>query len=141
MYNPFPIVDAPWVAGVLTAATVIGLFFLTMRFLLQNPGERLDRAFSGLLVLSVIATPLAAEHHYILLITALWHYFFSGLRELDGLTLFSYALLAYLLLGWFPSTNHPFNSWYSQLAAYPHLLGALLLWAGLMYHHKGPERA
>jgi len=140
-YNPFPIADAPWAAKMLTVASVTGFLWATFRYFLKNPAGRLDRTFSALLVLSVVTTPLAAEHHYLMLIPAFWHLLFIGRRTLDGVTIASYALLGYLLFGWFPPIALPFNAWYSQLSAYPHLYGAILLWAGLIHTQPETERA
>jgi len=140
-YNPFPIVDAAWAATLLTVAALSGLLLATFRYYLKNPAGRLDRTFSALLVLSVIATPLAAEHHYLLLVPAFWHLLFTGRRALNGMTIASYALGGYLLFGWFPSVPLPFHAWYTQFAAYPHLFGAILLWAGLIHEPAELARA
>ena len=96
-WNPNPIIDAPIVAIILTISSLV--VFLVFSFQKENTFR-----FFSFLILSVIFTPLAADHHYILLVFPLL--VFSGTIEWSSVStgkLIGIFVLTYLLLGWFPS--------------------------------------
>lgn len=132
LYNPSPVFDAPPLALILTLAMLIGMVVLSLRLVKHTPGDDNSRPFFALIVLSVVFTPLAAEHHYVVLAPAFWYLLYSGRIRFTAASIVLCTGLAYSLFGWFPSSGELSSSWQSQLYLYPHLFGALLLWALLI---------
>jgi Glycosyltransferase family 87 len=123
-WNPDPVADIPWLAQTLSVSMlVVGLYFSLRR---SSTPKSVRIETNSLLVLSVIFTPLAADHHYILLVPPL----FLLLHEMDrGLTQFVIAAGAtYLLTGWYPLLPvKDFDGW-SKMVCFLRLYGGILLW-------------
>ena len=128
-WNTMPVADSPLLASALIFVSLILLLALTLRTHRRIAAEHRPFGFLSILVLSVLFTPLAADHHYILLALPLFFAvmwmerisFVSGYFLLLGVTM-------YLLLGLLPNLpiDH-FSGWF-KLFAFGRVYGALLLW-------------
>ncbi len=123
-WNPDPVADIPWLAQTLSVAMLVaGLYFSLRRSSSPNP-VRIET--NSLLVLSVIFTPLAADHHYLLLVPPL----FLLLHERDRnlMQIVSAVAATFLLMGWYPSLPvKDFDGW-SKIVCFLRLYGGVLLW-------------
>jgi len=128
MYNPFPVADIPVLAGMIIVGTLVAALSVTLRIECAISPERM---LAAILALSVIYTPLAGDHHYILLVPAVWILIFSS-DDIRPHRLFALAAITYALFGWFPQIpDHPLHG-ISQLLIYPRLYGGIALWALLL---------
>jgi hypothetical protein len=127
-YNIHTLADAAPLAPLLTLAAVAAALILSLRMFREGAADRLEGEFFSLLILSVIFTPLAADHHYILLAPAIWYLLFSGsLRPTRG-RIVAGILIVYLLAGWFPSVDQTTQALLTYLYGYVRLYGAVILW-------------
>lgn len=123
LWNPLAVVHIPWLPALLTSILFAGGLGTT--FLRRHTGER-DR-FLAILILSVIFTPLAADHHYILLGIPAYLVMASCIQKSDLRRIFLYGTVVYLLLGWFPFMPGIMSHGWSSLFAYTRLYAAVAL--------------
>jgi Glycosyltransferase family 87 len=126
-WNLAPVVNAPWLAALLDALSLTVMLALTFRF------TRSVTRFMCVLVVSVIFTPLAADHHYVLLALPLFLLFLPGQRNGDGPRVSLAALCtAYVVCGWLPTMNISKFAGFGKLMCFLRLYGAvsllILLW-------------
>ena len=125
LWNLYPVFNAPWLATLLTAGTLA----VMLGFSLQRSARSFVQSFYSLIVVGVLFTPLAAEHHFVLLSIP----FFAGIlnmRPESGSLRHMIALsaLAYMIFGWFPpAPPNMFVGW-MELLAFPRLYGGVILW-------------
>jgi hypothetical protein len=139
-WNPAPLADAPWAAGVLTLAATLGALVLTARWVtllpLSGPGSEGRGVWAlGLalaMALVVTNTPFAEGYHYVLTLPSLLIAAWWAWRARAGPGALAALALAALLLG----APLPYKSAWLQagwlaLLAYPRVYGAYLLWGWL----------
>jgi hypothetical protein len=134
-WNLHPIIDAPWLATLLTVSILI----VMMGISLQRTSRSFLQSFYSLIVVGVLFTPLAAEHHFVLLSIP---FFICVANQRWNTKPLSYALpmlaLGYMIFGWFPSVPpNMFNGW-MQLLAFPRLYGGMILWIVLVFSKTSP---
>jgi len=125
-WNTGVLVDSPGLATALTLMSLLAMLVVTLRKR-QVEGEPPGRTFFGLLVLGVLFTPMAAEHHFILLVLPLFflleHFVATG--EIHFSTLALPGILVYSILGWYDVGGAP-------LIAFVRLFGSVALWVLLV---------
>jgi hypothetical protein len=139
-WNPSPVAHLPWLATLLTALSLVAALALTYRRR-KSEGHAPSRMFLAVLVLSVIFTPLAADHHYILLVPAAF-LMMSETRwnEISPARALLILAVAYGVLGWLPSFPARLASGWMKLLSFPHLYAAVALWSLLLFPPKSTDR-
>jgi hypothetical protein len=123
--NPNPIIDAPWLATILTlATTVIACIALVMR---KRPTYA---SFAAAVALVELLSPAAEQYHYTVLLLPLAILWRDAWLERSRFAL-SAAAVATFLIGWpiHYKSSHP--AW-AFLLSYPRLLGGWILFAALL---------
>jgi len=126
IWNPDPILHWPGFASLVSVLVTIALVGIASR---GSRNSSLLQRFCLGLILSVILVPAAEQHHYVLLLPAV----FLAVRSRSVpkvLLLMAVALIA-LPLNY--TVNALANGWWSLLA-YPRLYGAILLFVALLYY-------
>ena len=126
IWNPNPLVHWPTFASVISLLMTIGLVGIaSWRSSKTSPTQM----FCLGLILSVILVPAAEQHHYVLLLPAIFFAVHSPTTP-KPLLYVSAALLALSL----DYTAKDFTNGGWALLAYPRLYGAILLFIALCYH-------
>lgn len=138
-WNPNPVANLPWLASILTVAGLGSALMFTLRTNRETSIETNHHKFLALVTLSVIFTPLAADHHYILLALPLFVMVSSIDWQHQGHSLrIGAALVSYLLIGWLPIPSAASLDGWMKLVGYPRLYGAVALWFLLVHlFHRG----
>jgi len=123
-WNNNPALNISWLSSLFTAVSLLIMFILSFIKTRRNTPERL----SSILILSVIFTPLAADHHYMLLVLPAAYLIQKDLGDSKNLKILISILALYLLLGWYPEYKMNLLSGWGKLIAFPRLYGALLCW-------------
>jgi hypothetical protein len=123
-WNNNPALNISWLSSLSTAVSLLIMFILSFIKTRKNTPERL----SSILILSVIFTPLAADHHYMLLILPAAYLIQRDFFDLKNLKILLMIAVLYLLLGWYPEFRINFLSGWGKLIAFPRLYAALLCW-------------
>jgi len=120
-------------ASLLTLISLAGAVLFTFREgnAVSSPAK--TYRFFALLVLSIMFTPLASEHHYVMLSIPLFIYVSSleweRLRFWRSLGI---ALMIYLVIGWFPSPSlYPWEA-LKTFTPFLRLFGAISVWVALV---------
>jgi hypothetical protein len=124
-WNPNPIVDIPPMSTLLTMILLVVMVVLTF----VRTSERSLARFSAITVLSVVFTPLAADHHYILMVLPAAYVLAN--TEISKSNLSAVVVLCavlYILFGWYPGLPMSGFSGWAKLAAFPRLYAAAYLW-------------
>ncbi|TLY28273.1 MAG: DUF2029 domain-containing protein [Ignavibacteria bacterium] len=120
-------------ASLLTLISLAGAVLFTFRQGNEIYSPERKYRFFALLVLSIMFTPLASDHHYVMLSIPLFVYVSS--LEWEGVRFWrlpAIALLTYLLIGWFPSpASYPWELLRTYSPFLP-LSGAIALWFALV---------
>lgn len=136
-WNPSPVANLPWLAQALTAAELgITLYLFWRRARLPlSPDVRI----CAILLLSVIFTPLAADHHYILLVPPAFLLMQSLLSQHGfGYTIITLILL-YILLGWYPNLQiRNFEGW-AKIVCFPRLYAGVAVWGLILWKGRSAE--
>lgn len=125
--NPQPLAQLPRLPQILNLLVTILLLAVTFY---KGHGAQLSTVFSVVIVLTVITSPVAENHHYAILIISAGLVLNSLLStsasflNLDWLLL---AIACLLLVAPLPYKNHLSPGWLAFLV-YPRLFGGLLLW-------------
>jgi hypothetical protein len=124
-FNPSPIIDAPWLATILTSTTtVIACTALVVR---KCPTYA---RFGAAVALTEVLSPAAEQYHYTVLLlplAILWH---DAWLHRSKLTLGA-AMVATFLIGWPIHYKVPHPAW-AFLLNYPRLFGGWVLFAALL---------
>jgi hypothetical protein len=128
-WNPNPVTEMPWLSLVLILITLVCSLIFTFYTKSKNMEEKTKLTFFAILVLSVIFTPLAADHHYILLSLPLFILLSSSKMQWSKFNqIIAIGLIAYLLFGWLPSISIGNLDGWIKLLDFPRLYGAIILW-------------
>lgn len=130
VWNPQPLVDIPMLAFVLALAAAIVLLGFTLR--LARRGPRTE-AIAAAVLLTALLSPVGEQYQYVPCLIALAPALEGWLRRptlRQGMPLMAAAALLMLPL---PFMNPALANGPIALLAYPRLLGALLLWAQLVF--------
>jgi hypothetical protein len=123
-WNWNPVDNIPLVSSLLTMASLTILIILTFQ---RTPRKSFAR-ISAMILLSVLFTPLAADHHYmLLLLPASYFVVKTDLLQSDQSTLLVLAIVLYLVLGWYPLPKASALAGWTKLFAFPRLFASLLL--------------
>jgi len=123
-WNNSPALNVSWLSPALTAVSL--LIMLTISFL--RTGENAKERLSALLILSVLFTPLAADHHYMLLTLPAAFLIEMDFRELKNSKLLLVFIVSYFLLGWYPELKMQNLQGWAKIFAFPRLYAAISLW-------------
>jgi hypothetical protein len=130
-WNPNPVGNLPILATLLSAVSLIGMMVITFHKIPANDLSRL----AAIVVLSVIFTPLAAEHHYILLILPASYLLLEYRPAKNGFfTALIIFILFYFLFGWYFQPIMSMESGWAKLIAFPRLYAAILVWYLILHH-------
>lgn len=124
-WNTSPLFNVTWLPSVLSA--ILLLLMLVFSYLRTEAGSMLR--LNSILILSVIFTPLAADHHYILFaLPAVYLAFKNGLFKNIYVNILVVILILFFLFGWFPEMKiNDLKSW-EKIIAFPRLYAAVLIW-------------
>jgi hypothetical protein len=132
--NPSPIIDAPWLATILTlATTVIACVALVVR---RSPTYV---SFGAAVALIELLGPSAEQYHYTVLmlpLAILWHEAWLHRSKVA----LGAAVVATLLIGWPIDYLAPHPAW-ALLLSYPRLLGGWVLFAALLMSWPSSDEA
>ncbi len=128
-YNPEAVAHLP----IFQTLVPLLLMILGLWITLRQAKKDETLAFVIILVLSVLFTPLAADHHYqVLVLPAVVLVASVEWNKLNTMKIIGNALLIYCLFGWLPGLPQEYTqSWWSFLA-YPRVAGAVGLCLLLM---------
>ncbi len=114
---------------IITVTLLLAMIYFTFRSTRAALPESQSRGFLAILMLSVLFTPLAAEHHYVLLVFPLWFMLSDLLQRGVSWTMFpAFGLLSYAIFGWLPASVSPGGHSLSFVFPYLRLLAATMLW-------------
>lgn len=136
-FNPDPLLNAPWLAGLGNLVLVSSALGLTLWYARRAPFQV---AFASAVTLSVILFPQAIEYHYTLLLIPLAVAFFklAGARTRRDIAWFALVLiLLYVPMDW---NNPRWSAPGMMFLAYPRLYGGWLLWLWLLKQMSLPLR-
>lgn len=133
VWNPNPVLDAPWLAGALTLAVLAAALLVSARFAsAHHEGDTRLLALAMICALLVTNAPYAEDYHYILLLPSLSIAAWWAWNHKPGWQSRAWLALAALLLGAPLPYEHPalaVGGW--ALLAYPRVYGGYLLWGWL----------
>jgi hypothetical protein len=125
LWNAKPVLDAPVLATVLTFASLIAVLGFTFFRSSIAPLHKV----ALLAILSVIFTPLAADHHYMLMpLPAGVFLFDTDIAKKNKTTLVLSAVMLYALIGWYPQPAMNTLAGWMKVMAFPRLYAAVALW-------------
>jgi hypothetical protein len=134
--NPVPLVHWPLVAYGLSQLTFLGTLITSIRWgQLNDPLDEVRGLTLGMfLALGVTNVPVAADHHYVLVLPSLWIACWWAWRARLGRREWLVLALAVLMLSlpWPYRTPRLAIGWLALLA-YPRVYGAYLLWFWLIW--------
>ena len=123
-FNPGAVAHLPFLQTLVPLLLVILGLWVTLRQARKN--EML--AFAIIVVLSVLFTPLAADHHYqVLILPAVVLVATIEWKKLNTLRTISYGILIYCLFGWLPGLPESCTQSWGSFLAYPRVAGAVVL--------------
>lgn len=124
-WNPNPAADIPWLSSLLTGISLFVMLIFSFIKTDKNSGARL----SSVLILSVLFTPLAADHHYMLLIFPAVHFVLQKDFILsERIIIITVTVILFFLLGWYPEIKINSLIGWAKLMAFPRLYAALSIW-------------
>lgn len=123
-WNPGAVVHLPLIPIVLPPILLFAALWMTFQKTSADPLT----ALAAVLVLSVVFTPLAADHHYVLL----WIPAAILLTRPTGIHPAVAAAVLFLTFGWLPSLPSGILEGWGALLAYWRLYGAIALWLLLL---------
>lgn len=128
-WNPHPLINVPSLALFLTLLTLVTTLMVTLRTMTNGTARENKSTFLALVILSVLFTPLAADHHYVIFSIPLYMFaLLAGQQRLNIARFISCAGLMYLILGWFPAPQIGALPGWSKLVVFVRLYGGILLW-------------
>jgi len=134
-YNPGAVAHVPLVQVLIPLLLLV----ISLSYALTRARENSIIAFCSILILSVLFTPLAADHHYVLMALPMFAFLSSTYwRNLPKFQMIFYALLTYLLLGWLPSLPPELLKGWASLLCYTRVYAAMILFLLLTRHAKRP---
>ena len=119
-WNPGAVTHLPLIPIVLPPILLFTALWMTFQKTSADPLT----ALAAVLVLSVVFTPLAADHHYVLL----WIPAAILLTRPTGIHPAVAAAVLFLTFGWLPSPPPGILQGWGVLLAYSRLYGAIALW-------------
>lgn len=128
-FNPTPLFDVPWLAGIMNLAIMSAALGLTLWNGRRAP---LRLAFASAVTLSVILFPQAIEYHYTLLLIPLAVVFFGLLDAPTRWAIGWFLLILIFLYVPFDWNDARWSAPGMILLAYPRLYGGWLLWLLLL---------
>jgi hypothetical protein len=139
-WNPAPLTDAPRLAMVVLWGSLALMLALTLAMFLTRRHD--DLAFAAVVALSLIASPVSAEYHFVLLLVPF--VILIGWARVHA-TLVEWLVLAaaIVLVGAdLPYGSARFTEGSAALLAYPRLYGTWLIWGLSLYAacRAAPER-
>jgi hypothetical protein len=128
LWNPRPIADFPTLTMILTPLSLVLTLAVTLRT--KSSTRKLPISqFAAVLVLSVLFTPLAAEHHYVLLAMPLFVLLSSlNWQTLQVWQIIGLGIISYLILGWTPVFPIGLLDGWMKIFTFPKLYGGVFLW-------------
>ena len=136
-WNPAPLANISGFAIFLTGVSLAMMLLLTLRRRVEHDPGAVVYRFSGLTVLAVLFTPLAAEHHYVLLSIPLFVVLTSIPRK-DFMRILLFAATTYLVLGWLPALSIQSSPGWMKLLSFGRLYGGISLWFMLVLAPRVP---
>jgi hypothetical protein len=134
-WNSNPVDNLPLLSSFLTMCLLIIMVILTFA---KTPRKSIAR-LSAIVILSVLFTPLAADHHYMLLLLPVTYVLlktdFSKSDRMDFLVL---TLVLFFVLGWYPQPKMSAFAGWTKLFAFPRLYGSVLLWVLILRPNRRP---
>ncbi len=127
-WNNNPALNISWLSSLFTAVSLLIMFIFSFIKTRKNTPERL----SSILILSVIFTPLAADHHYMLLVLPAAYLIQRDFLDLNNLKILLMIAVLYLLMGWYPEFKMNLLSGWGKLIAFPRLYAAVFMWLLLL---------
>jgi len=125
-WNSNPVDNIPLLSSLLTMGLLTIMIILTFEKTQVKSMARL----STIVVLSVLFTPLAADHHYMLLLLPASYYLVkTDPLQSDRLNVLVLAIMLYIVLGWYPQPKMSMLAGWTKLFAFPRLYASVLLWS------------
>ncbi|MGE5811171.1 MAG: glycosyltransferase family 87 protein [Ignavibacteria bacterium] len=128
-WNNNPVLNISWFSSLFTAVSLLIMFIFSFIKTRRNTPERLN----SILILSVIFTPLAADHHYMLLTLPAAYLMQRDFFDLKNLKILLMFAVLYLLLGWYPELKMNSLAGWAKLLAFPRLYAAVFMWLLLLF--------
>ena len=136
LWNANPVDNLPLLASFLTAGSFAIMLTVTLA---KTPNKHMAR-LSAIVILSVIFTPLAADHHYILLLLPASYIVVRtnavGSEQWEIVLL---AIVLILVLGWYPQPKMSILAGLTKLFAFPRLYASVLLWSLMLRRNESFE--
>jgi hypothetical protein len=124
-WNLFPAADVSWLSTLLTGISISIMLIFSFIKTDKNSLERVN----AVLILSVLFTPLAADHHYILLILPAVHFVFQrDLVPSERIKILTVIVVLFFLLGCYPELKMNSLKGWGKLLAFPRLYAAIVMW-------------
>jgi len=124
VYNPGAAIHLPFLQTVIPLLLMMVGLWITV----QHEGKNETLAFAIITLLSVLFTPLAADHHYqILVLPTVVLVSSVEWEKLNRPKLVGYAVLLYCLFGWLPGLPQSYTQSWGSLLANPRLGSAIVL--------------
>lgn len=125
-WNAGVLFDAPWLALLLSGTTLIVLVWRTLGVSRGAAAPETELfALLALLNLSVLSTPLAADHHYLLLVPSAWVLLLTQPRPNVRDPWLAVLVCTVLSFGLEPGVRAYQRSGWTKLLCYPTLYGAI----------------
>ena len=121
-----------WLGSLLTASSLVLMVAFTFRSTISSSSTNLTR-IACLAALSVMFTPLAADHHYLLMALPISVFLFnSNVSFGDKRVLVLSIVLVLVLVGWYPQPEMSALAGGAKVLAFPRLYAAIALWVALL---------
>ncbi|MBK8230956.1 MAG: DUF2029 domain-containing protein [Candidatus Eisenbacteria bacterium] len=125
-WNAGVLLDAPWLALLLSGTTLFALVWSTLGGARAGAAPETELfPLLALLNLSVLFTPLAADHHYLLLVPSAWVLLLTQPRPNVRDPWLAVLVCTVLSFGLEPSVRAYQRSGWAKLLCYPTLYGAI----------------
>ena len=132
VWNPHPVADMSWLGSLLTASSLVLMVAFTFRSTISSSSTNLTR-IACLAALSVMFTPLAADHHYLMMALPISVFLFnSNVSFGDKRVLVLSIVLVLVLVGWYPQPEMSALAGGAKVLAFPRLYAAIALWVALL---------
>jgi hypothetical protein len=139
-WNPAPLTDAPTLATLLVWGSLALMLALTLAVFVTRRHD--DLAFASIVALSLIASPVSAEYHFVLLMVPLVILIGWARSHATVVEWFVLAMTIVLVGADLPYGSSRFTDGSAALLAYPRLYGTWLIWGLSLYAacRAAPER-
>lgn len=124
VWNPAPLVDLPILASALTVLTVLVLVGVTLWMSYRT--KFVDLAFSALIILSVVMSPVSVDYHYTIILLPIL-LLISYMPKMNRWQFILWWIGVLLLSVDYRYHDNQYATTFLSLMAYPKLIGGLVL--------------